>query len=78
VPADPEHTGVVPEQALAHAPQLFGLDPSVSQPSSKFAVQCNQGAAQDEAGNEHWPALQVTAPLTCGSFVQSCPHAPQL
>src|SRR6266496_3072560 len=78
VPPDIAQTGVAPEHALPHRPQLSCFDKSVSHPSSGFAVQCPQPDAHEEAGKEHLPFAQVTGPPTFGSLVQSWPQAPQL
>jgi hypothetical protein len=77
-PPDKAQRGVAVGQTLPHAPQLSVLEVSVSQPSSALVLQWDHGDAHDESGNEHWPALHVTGPLTCDKAVQSCPQVPQL
>ena len=69
--------GVFPLHELLHRPHVAGFDRSASQPSSGFDEQCANPAAHEDVGTTHFPALHVTWPLTCGSPVQSCAHAPQ-
>jgi len=71
------HTGVLPLHDVVHDPHVAGFDRSASHPSSALLEQCAYPAAHDPAGTTHLPALHVVAPMTCGSAVQSCAHAPQ-
>jgi hypothetical protein len=68
---DPEHFGALAGQLFVQLPQVTALLMSVSHPSFGFAEQCIEPAAQDEAGTEHTPALQVAGPVTFFREVQS-------
>jgi hypothetical protein len=72
------HTGVFAGHDVVQPPQVWALERSVSQPSSGLVLQCAYGWAHEAGGTEHLPSTQLTGPLTWGSNVQSCPHAPQL
>jgi hypothetical protein len=71
--------GVPPLHDVVHDPHVPGCERSVSQPLFGSFEQCAYPAWQDDGGTSHAPpAPHVTVPLTWGSVVQSCPHAPQL
>lgn len=75
LPVDGAQTGVPEGQLTPHAPQLGLTDRSVAQPAPASA----QSAWPAAHWYEQWPDEQVRPDaLTFGSFVQSCPHAPQL
>ena len=76
-PSVSAHKGVAALQDTMQPPQCEVCVRSVSQPSAGLPLQSARLGAQEEGGNEHWPAVQVTAPLTKGRFVQSLPQAPQ-
>ena len=72
------HTGVVPLHPLPQLPQFEVVAMFVSQPRSGLPLQCIQPVAHADGGKEQAPpTAHVTAPLTCGRFVQSWPQAPQ-
>ena len=60
-------------QSLPHAPQLEGLFPSVSQPSSNSCEQSNHGSLQVKS---HTPLTHVAASTSDWSK-QLNPHSPQ-
>jgi hypothetical protein len=70
-------TGVAPLHEVLHEPHVAAFERSASHPSSALLEQCAKPCAHDDDGTAHFPALHVVAPLTCGSPVQSCAHAPQ-
>ena len=71
VPAPTAHSGAALVQASVQPPQCSGSVTSVSQPSSALLLQCARPLAHALSGTTHWPALQLTAPETFASAVQS-------
>ena len=75
-----EQSGVVPAQAVPHAPQFRASDKSVSQPSSGLDEQCAKPAEHADAGTKHVPrrhSIPAAPAATLASFVQSWPQTPQ-
>lgn len=73
-----EQSGKPPEHTVAQLPQCAARLNSVSQPSSGFDEQIPNVGAHEVLSNVQTPLVQPTLPATCGRFVQSCPHVPQL
>lgn len=70
-------TGVEPEHAVLHAPQVLGCVKLASQPSVGLPLQSAYPAAQADDENEQCPPRHATEPLTLGRLVQSLEHEPQ-
>jgi hypothetical protein len=74
----PEQSGVAPEHCVEQLPHVCVVPRSASQPSFGFDEQWPYPVAHADAGTTQAPMSHVTpVPLTCGSAVQSWPHAPQ-
>lgn len=73
-----EQFGVDAGQVIPHAPQLGEAWRLVVHPADPLPEQYVQPPWQEDVGTLHVPPLQVALPVTCGSVVQSVPHAPQL
>jgi hypothetical protein len=73
VPVRASHTGVAPEHALPHIPQLLALSRGVSQPLAGFPSQSPKPALQ--VAITHVPAAHATVAF---ASTHALPHIPQL